>query len=115
MSELVPEEEIEGIVGCRREEALHIGRLEMYPWRFYIMHSAECKATTPDLRECGFSKALDDAMSCGFDDGTPLMDWLDTVGFAPAPIEIVDGKISGLTDGRYPWHNDSAEQEASHE
>ena len=59
MSELVPAEGIEQIVGARRHRTLHIARAVSAEQTVYILHSHECRNSGIDLRECGFSIALD--------------------------------------------------------
>lgn len=59
MTELVPRTEIERLVGAKRQENAHLGRIDTREEVMYILHSQECKDTTPDLRECPYSKALD--------------------------------------------------------
>ena len=65
MSDLVPVDEIETIVGAKRHPIRHIGRAvsaeqQVY---MYILHSAACRADhdagVRDLRECPYSRALD--------------------------------------------------------
>lgn len=67
MSNLVPEDEIEVIVGHARDEFEHWGRMvpdgETEGGTFYILHSRRCKESGIDLRLCEFSLALDQ----GFD------------------------------------------------
>lgn len=59
MSELVPIEEIEGIVGRPRHPELHLGRAVSAEQRIYILHSQACRGTGIDLRDCDYSRALD--------------------------------------------------------
>ncbi|MDO8308585.1 MAG: hypothetical protein Q7V58_09570 [Actinomycetota bacterium] len=59
MSDLVPSDRIEGIVGVQRHPAAHFGRAVSSEERFYILHSQQCLDTFADLRECPFSIALD--------------------------------------------------------
>jgi hypothetical protein len=59
MSELVGADEIEDLVGYKRHVAIHVGRAESETGTLYILHSKECKSTTPDLRECPYSIAMD--------------------------------------------------------
>lgn len=57
MTDLVPTDEIEGIVGAARHPTEHIGR--RVGQTFYILHSRECLDGGVDLRECVYSVALD--------------------------------------------------------
>lgn len=59
MSELVPADQIERIVGVRRHPLQHWGRADDAEQTVYILHSQSCKNSTPDLRMCSFSIALD--------------------------------------------------------
>lgn len=55
MSDLV--DDIEKIFNRSRHNQIHFGLLE--DGIFYIMHSQICVDTTPDLRECDYSIAMD--------------------------------------------------------
>lgn len=59
MSDLVPAENIERIVGVRRHATEHWGRAVSTEQRVYILHSQQCLDSGIDLRECSFSFALD--------------------------------------------------------
>lgn len=59
MSELVPSDEIEGIVGAARHPTRHLGRAVSAEQTVYILHSQECRDSGIDLRECPYSLALD--------------------------------------------------------
>ncbi|ACC42321.1 hypothetical protein MMAR_3910 [Mycobacterium marinum M] len=59
MSNLVPAEDIERIVGASRHSTMHIGRAISSEQTVYILHSHECKDSGIDLRECELSLALD--------------------------------------------------------
>lgn len=60
MSELVEPTLIEEIVGASRHPVKHLGRLiSAAADTVYILHSQACKDSGIDLRECVFSKALD--------------------------------------------------------
>jgi hypothetical protein len=59
MSERVPADQIERIVGVRRHSLQHWGRAVDSEQTVYILHSQSCKDSTPDLRMCSFSIALD--------------------------------------------------------
>lgn len=69
MTDLVPTDEIEQIVGTRRHATRHYARAVSAEQTVYILHSVLCKNTTPDLRECAFSLALDN--------GIDQSDWAD--------------------------------------
>lgn len=59
VSDLVPPQEIEEIVGISRHLWLHYGRASSAEQTMYVLHSKLCLHHTPDLRECRFSRALD--------------------------------------------------------
>lgn len=59
MSELVDPAEIERIVGIDRHATRHYARAIRAEQTVYILHSHRCKNSGHDLRECGFSIALD--------------------------------------------------------
>ncbi|OZC62127.1 hypothetical protein CH267_00875 [Rhodococcus sp. 06-621-2] len=62
MSDLVPSADIEAIVGADRHRKAHLGRAVSAQQRVYILHSQQCLDSGIDLRECRFSKALDDGI-----------------------------------------------------
>lgn len=59
VSDLVDLEEIEGIVGVKRDPTLHWGRADSTSRTVFVLHSQECRDSGADLRECSFSLALD--------------------------------------------------------
>jgi hypothetical protein len=59
MSNLVPTEDIERIVGTARHRKVHYGRASSREQVVYILHSKECLTSGIDLRGCRFSMALD--------------------------------------------------------
>lgn len=72
MSNLVPAEDIEAIVGQQRHNTCHYGRAVTAEQTLYILHSHKCVETGQDLRECSYSLALDRGISTkawqGFED-----------------------------------------------
>lgn len=62
MSDRVPSDQIELIVGIVRHPTDHYGRAVSAAQVFYILHSEECRASTPDLRDCPYSLALDEGI-----------------------------------------------------
>ncbi|UOQ58574.1 hypothetical protein MUN78_07050 [Leucobacter allii] len=50
---------VERIVGRRRHPTLHFGRAVSAEERVYVLHSEECRSSTPDLRDCEYSIAQD--------------------------------------------------------
>lgn len=78
MSDLVPADVIETIVGAKRHHALHLARAVSDEQTVYILHSAECLNSVPNLRECPYSIALDR--------GIDVDDW---EGLEDRPIVVV--------------------------
>jgi hypothetical protein len=58
VSELVPTEKIERIVGAKRDAIQHLGRAVSMERYVYILHSQFCKDSGIDLRDCDYSAAL---------------------------------------------------------
>ena len=63
MTTLVDPSEIEGIVGIKRHEHDHYGRYVSAEKTVYILHSQWCVDHTEDLRDCLYSKALDEQVN----------------------------------------------------
>jgi hypothetical protein len=63
MSDLVPAEEIERIVGVARHSVEHWGRAVSAEQKVYILHSRECLDRGGDLRDCPYSIALDQGLA----------------------------------------------------
>ena len=63
MSEIVPREHIESIVGSPRQKYLHMARAVSAEQTVYILHSFECLDTYRDLRDCPYSIALDEGIN----------------------------------------------------
>lgn len=62
MTDLVPADQIERIVGVRRHATRHYARAASVERTVYILHSARCRDSGRDLRECLFSQALDNGI-----------------------------------------------------
>lgn len=69
MTDLVPAEDIERIVGIERHLTRHYARAVSAEQTVYILHSRDCRDLGDDLRDCRFSRALDK----GIDEGI----WMD--------------------------------------
>jgi len=82
MSDLVPADRIEAIVGVARHPTDHIGRAVSAEETVYILHSQECRDSGVDLRECPYSLALD----FGIDPGAWVKD-------APVRLAFVDDRL----------------------
>jgi len=85
MSDLVPADRIEAIVGAVRHPTGHIGRAVSAEGTVYILHSQECRDSGVDLRECPYSLALD----FGIDPGG----WVED---APVRLAFVDDRLVTL-------------------
>lgn len=59
MSNLVPREDIERIVGASRDQSWHIAKAVRAEQTVYILHPHTCLALHDDLRDCPCSQALD--------------------------------------------------------
>lgn len=59
MADLVDPDSIERLVGVPRHATAHYGRAVTADQTVYVLHSQECKDSTPDLRTCPYSAALD--------------------------------------------------------
>lgn len=88
MTDKVPSDKIEEIVGVKRHTLAEIGRSVTAEETFYILHSKLCCDRYDDLRDCPFSLALD---NYGID--PEIWDeWRDQ----PVVIGLVNGKIAPM-------------------
>ena len=62
MADLVNPDQLEQIVGARCHPTRHQARAVSAEQTVYILHSQECRDSTPDLRDCPFSVALDNGI-----------------------------------------------------
>jgi hypothetical protein len=62
VSDLVPAESIESIVGAERHPNRHLARAVRAEQTVYILHSYDCLESGIDLRDCDFSRALDNGI-----------------------------------------------------
>lgn len=62
MSNLVPTSRIEDLVGATRHPTAHLGRAVSSVEYVYILHSAQCVESGVDLRQCEYSRALDEGI-----------------------------------------------------
>lgn len=62
MTEVVPADEIEGIVGWPRHATRHYARAVSAERQVYVLHSQQCFDTRPDLNTCMFSVALENGI-----------------------------------------------------
>ena len=70
MTEIVDQNQIEAIVGVRRDKWDHYAKLTV-GGTIYILHSGDCIAEGKDLRECSFSKALNQKQIFGLIKNVP--------------------------------------------
>lgn len=87
MSNLVPSTEIERIVGADRHPTEHLGRAVARRRMVYILHSAACRDSGIDLRQCEFSLALDrgiDRQAWRGNEGHPVRLVLDAGRLLPS-------------------------------
>lgn len=82
MSDLVPSEAIEQIVGAKRHAWKHQARAVSAEQAVYILHSRKCLDSGIDLRECEFSLALDK--------GINPMHWREDT---PLVVEVLLGEL----------------------
>ena len=84
MTDIVPAEDIERIVGIERHPYLHLGRAVSAEQTIYILHSRKCLDSSVGLRECAFSTALDN--------GIVVAEWR---GLEDRPVVLnrVDGRL----------------------
>lgn len=69
MSDLVPSEDIETIVGVLRHPFRHFARADSATQTVYILHPTVCRE---DLRNCIYSQALDKGIDETFPEDHPL-------------------------------------------
>jgi hypothetical protein len=89
MSNLVPPEDIERIVGMPRHSTMHIGRAISSEETVYVLHSQQCKDSGIDLRECPLSVALDR--------GIELSSWTNYED-RPVALGIIHDRLVPLVD-----------------
>lgn len=87
MSEPVPREKIEEIVGHARHPRIHYGRAVSETETFYILHSQQCLEQYDDLSYCPFSIAMDLGLN--------LPMWAFHMD-QPVPIGVYDGELLPL-------------------
>jgi hypothetical protein len=95
VSRLVPGDEIEAIVGRARHATEHWGRAVSAERRVFLLHSARCRDSGRDLRQCPYSLALDDGI-----DEQLWAGWEDRP--VRVAIEVADGEAWLVPDGDRP-------------
>ena len=88
MTDLVDPDEIETIVGVKRHPIRHWARAVHAEQTVYILHSQACRESTPDLRDCPYSHALDR----GIQHHIPWTGWRRALN-RPVPVEIFHGYL----------------------
>jgi hypothetical protein len=88
MSQLVDPTEIENIVGVTRHARHHYARAVSAETTVYILHSQLCRDSTPDLRDCPFSLALDR----GIEDAEPWAMW-HQLQDRPVRVQVINGYL----------------------
>ncbi len=84
MTDLVPAEKIETIVGARRDPWYHLARAVSDEQMVYILHSTDCLKESIDLRDCDFSLVLDRGINSALWDS-----YLDR----PVHVTILNGHL----------------------
>lgn len=97
MTDLVPPEDIERIVGAPRDRIMHLARAVSSEEKVYLLHSQACLDRGGDLRDCEHSKALDG--------GIDPAEW---ERFEDVPVVAVIRKdrlapLFGPRSGMVPW------------
>ena len=90
VTNIVPANQIEEIVGRKRHRRAHFGRAVRDGMMLYILHSQNCLEDTPDLRDCPFSLAADRGIS--------LDAWKDSMD-KPVHLMIRHGKLRPVLIG----------------
>ncbi len=80
MTDRVPADRIEALVGAQRHQREHIIRGDYNTGRAYILHPTECLDRYSDLRDCPWSLALDRADV-----------WLSSD--EPSFVRVLDGRL----------------------
>ena len=62
MTDIVPTEDIERIVGAKRHPSVHLARAVSAEQTVYILHAQGCLDMGDDLRDCIYSLALDNGI-----------------------------------------------------
>lgn len=88
MTDRVPAEQIEKIVGRKRSDREHYARAVSAEQTVYILHSRECLYLFPDLRDCPWSLALDR--------GIDVDEWVMDV---PLAVRVRDGRLMPFLAG----------------
>ena len=100
MTDRVPTDQIELIVGARRRKRAHLARAVSAEKNVYILHSEECTRRHPDLRLCAFSLALD--LGIELDDWAPALDKPVEVGIWHRRLIPVRDALAGTLATRKP-------------
>jgi hypothetical protein len=88
MTELVNPEEIEEIVGKQRSDLVHWAKAVSEEKKVYLLHPTKCLKDESDLRNCPYSRALDN--------GIDIREWIEDV---PLEVEVGDGHLRPASIG----------------
>lgn len=89
MTERVPADEIENIVGRKRSAKYHYARAVSAEQTVYILHSRECLALNADLRDCPWSLALGGGIDLDeWVADVPLTVYVRSGRLLPSPTEV---------------------------
>ncbi len=91
MTDLVDPTKIEQIVGAQRHPTEHLAKAITDTQIVYILHSQECLGSGIDLRECPYSKSLDEH-------GLEPLNWAACED-RTVTLEIVGGVLLPLIPG----------------
>lgn len=91
MTDLVPADEIEAIVGVARHQSKHFARAVSAERKVYILHSQGCLDDEIDLRDCPYSLALDRGIDDIFVEDVPVhvTVGMDGDGWYLHPLEVL--------------------------
>ena len=94
MTERVPADEIENIVGRKRSVKDHYARAVSAEQTVYILHSRECLDMNADLRECPWSLALDRGIDLDeWVEDVPLTVYVRSGRLLPSPAEVRPARL----------------------
>ena len=89
MTDRVPAEQIEKIVGRKRSDREHYARAVSAEQTVYVLHSRECLALNADLRDCPWSLALDRGIDLDeWVEDVPLTVYVRSGRLLPSPAEV---------------------------
>lgn len=112
MTNLVPTEDIERIVGARRDATMHQARAVSAEQTVYILHSQECLDRGRDLRQCPFSLALDNGIRTDeWVEDEPVVVIIEGAFEDTRLVPILGGKTGPMNSGK--WRDCDPPQETA--